>query len=72
MRRSENKLKQLNSLLVFDPEYSSERIFMEKVKKIQTHYVLAIKGPFLAIFRKRGLWDTPRIVKFGMEHPWAY
>ena len=20
---------------------------------------------------KRGLWDTPRIVKLGMEHPWA-
>ena len=29
------------------------------------------KGHVLAIFRKRGLWDSPRIVKFGMEHPWA-
>ena len=30
------------------------------------------KGPFLAIFRKRGLWDTSRISNFGMDHPWAY
>ena len=30
------------------------------------------KGHILAISRNRGLWDTPRIVKFGMEHPWAH
>ena len=30
------------------------------------------KGQILAIFRKMGLWDTPRIVKFGMEHPWTH
>ena len=35
-----NELKQLNSLLVFDPEYSSERIFKKKVKRIQTHLIL--------------------------------
>ena len=26
----------------------------------------------MAISRKSRLWDTPRIVKFGMEHPWAH
>ena len=30
------------------------------------------KGHILAISRKRGLWDTPRNMKFGMEHPWAH
>ena len=29
------------------------------------------KGHILAISRKRGWWDTTRIVKFCMEHPWA-
>ena len=29
-------------------------------------------GHILAIFRKRGWWDTPRSVKFGMEHPCAH
>ena len=27
------------------------------------------KGHIWAISRKRGLLDTPRIMKFGMEHP---
>ena len=26
----------------------------------------------LAISRKRGQWDTPRILKFGMDHPWEH
>ena len=30
------------------------------------------RGHILAISREKGLWDTPRIVKFGMEHPWAH
>ena len=34
--------------------------------------VLAIKGHIVAISRERGLWDTPRIVKFGMDHPMEY
>ena len=29
-------------------------------------------GHILAIPRNSGLWDTPRIVKFGMEHPLAH
>ena len=29
-------------------------------------------GRILAISRKSGIWDTPRIVKFGMDHPWAH
>ena len=35
-------------------------------------HVWAIKGHILAISRKGELWDTPRIVKFGMKHPWAH
>ena len=35
-------------------------------------HVLAIKGHILAISGKRGLWDTPCIVKFGMEPSWAH
>ena len=31
-----------------------------------------LKGNILAIFRKRGHWDTPRFVKFGMDHTWAH
>ena len=30
------------------------------------------KGHILAISRKRAQWDTPRIVKFGMEHLLAH
>ena len=30
------------------------------------------KGHMLAKSRIRGLLDTARIVKFGMEHPWAH
>ena len=30
------------------------------------------KGHILAISRKSGLWNTPRIVKLGMGRPWAY
>ena len=30
------------------------------------------KGHILAVSRKMALWDTPRIVKFGMEHPGAH
>ena len=35
-------------------------------------YVVTIKGHILAISRKKGLWDTSRFVKFGMDHPWAH
>ena len=35
-------------------------------------HVLSIKGHILAISRKNRLWDTPRIVKFGIQHPWAH
>ena len=30
------------------------------------------KGHILAISRKKGLLETLRIVKFGVEHPWAH
>ena len=33
---------------------------------------MAINGHILAISMERGLWDTPIIVKFGMEHPGAH
>ena len=35
-------------------------------------HVLALKGPYFGHFGKRGPWDILRIVKFGMEHPWAH
>ena len=34
--------------------------------------VTRIEDHILAISRNRGLWDTPRIVKFGMEPPLAH
>ena len=34
-------------------------------------HFLGIKGPYFGHFYEKGLCDTPRIVKFGMEHPWA-
>ena len=46
-------------------DYDSGRINLKD-------HVLAINGPYLAISKKRGLWDTPKIVKFGMEHPGAH
>ena len=36
------------------------------------NHLLAIKGHILATSKERGLFDTPRIVKFGLEPPWAH
>ena len=44
----------------------------KKIEGLCEDHVLAKKGHVLYISRKRALWDTPRIVKFDMEHPGAH